>query len=89
MEAADKACKDAQGTSSIGWKTVAGSIKHGIDTFEAVEAANLSQRRYDQLSKHRGDIRAIILARQEKWLLENPSGTKIWLSIIITPMADT
>ena len=72
METANKACKDAQVASSLAWKTVAGSIKHGIDTLQAVAAANIAQARYDELSELRAQVRARIESRQDEWTVGNP-----------------
>ena len=72
MDAVTKECKDAQTASSIAWLTVARSIKNGIDTSKAVQAANVAQARYDELSEHRAQVKDEIAIRQDKWLMVNP-----------------
>ncbi|MCJ1435445.1 hypothetical protein MMC27_004818 [Xylographa pallens] len=72
IDAVTKDCKDAQSASGIAWITVARSIRNENDTSKAVQAANVAQARYDELSEHRAQVKAEIAIRQEKWLEENP-----------------
>ncbi|MCJ1282839.1 hypothetical protein MMC26_002165 [Xylographa opegraphella] len=70
--AAVKECQYAQFAARTAWMAVAGSIRNGIDTARAVQTAHEAQARYDGLSEHRAQLKAIAEARRAAWMVGHP-----------------